>query len=485
MVNREFVGMKRVNEIVDRGNENLGSKRVKFFNGIDESCVALDRNEGEEKRVFVENGAKDSSQVHKNGDLFGDIVPDNLYDPILDGLEGSNKWDFDINFDLIFGNEEEQKGLVFDLNLPVYGTQDVGMEKGCLEYTQGPMINENKVEIIDIASDDSENEVEIIGYTCGYNAKDKQIELGMPRDRMENLCLGLGVGRTDNAVGQSSLETDGERRYTREEKGKASVIDPWLSLEANSSIVLDLQTDSDESIRSNEPTEDVEDRTWQPAAPAPRPELAERALRQAEQALRNRERLTREAWRDTAKRFARITYSDQNNGNQSSSQKQQQPTSRPVEQLGNTTGPFSDALKMVRERTSKRAAQQLIEWRPSEENHGRGITAAFVPSLLDLSLKALAESAEGIVSLEQVPDNLRGRLTNMLCDIGKMNAHIMNLLAEGCPTEIRIKNCSWLTEKQFQQTFRNCQTKDLRVIGFCSLLFISIMSCYANEASIE
>ncbi|KAL0330509.1 UNVERIFIED_CONTAM: F-box/LRR-repeat protein 17 [Sesamum radiatum] len=131
---------------------------------------------------------------------------------------------------------------------------------------------------------------------------------------------------------------------------------------------------------------------------------------------------------------------------------------------------------MVRERTSKRAVQQLIEWKPSEEKQNQNITTPFAPSLLDVSLKALAENAEGIVSLELVPDNLRRRLTDMLCDMRKMNLNVLNLLLQGCPTEIRIKNCSWLTDEQFQQTFRNCQTKDLRVLqldlcGQCMLDF--------------
>ncbi|KAK6119635.1 hypothetical protein DH2020_046621 [Rehmannia glutinosa] len=441
--------MKRVNEIVDRGSENSGLKKVRFWDGIDENYGALDRSEGDEQRVFVENEGIDSAQVDKNGDPFRDIVPDYLDGPSLGSLNKSNNiWDFDINFDTIFGNEEEQKGLVFDLNFPAHRTQNGGTENGCIVYTENPMINENRVDIIDIASDDSDNEVEVIGYTCGYNnAKGKQIELGMPDDRMENLSLGLGMIGMDNAVGESSLLADGEKRYTREEKGKANVVDSWLSLQANYSIDLDLLTDSDESI----PREDVE------LGLAVSSEMAERALRQAEQALRTRENLNREAWKETAKRFARKNFPVQNNGKESSSL-------RSIEQLGNTSGPFSDALKMLRERTSKRAAQQLIEWKPSKENRDRSISSPIVPSLLDLSLKALAENAEGIVSLEVVPDNLRGRLTDMLCDIRKMNVHIMNLLVEGCPTEIRIKNCSWLTEKQFLQTFRRCQTKDLRVL---------------------
>ncbi|KAK4412697.1 hypothetical protein Salat_2916900 [Sesamum alatum] len=462
--------MKRANEVVEEGSEDLGLKKVRLFNG---SCGALHRNEGDEERALVGTAPADI-----DGDPFGNIVPDNLDSQSLDGLKDSNIWDFDINFDLIFGNEEEQKGLAFDLNIPVNTTQGGGIEEGCLEYSQGPMINQNRVEIIDVASDDSDSEVEVIGYTFGYSAKGKQIELETPYDRMENLSLELAMVRMDNDAAESSLVTGGKRRrYTREEKGKANIVDEsWLSLKA---IELDLPTDYYESIRSTEPTEDIEAGTWQPAASDARSELAERALRQAEQAeqaIRIREALTRESWREAAKRFARINYPDQNNGNESSSQKQGSPTSRAVEQLGKSPGPFSEALKMVRGRTSKRAAQQLIEWKPSEEKQNRNITAPFVPSLLDLSLNALAENAEGIVSLELVPDNLRRRLTDMLCDMRKMNLNVLNLLLQGCPTEIRIKNCSWLTDKQFQQTFRNCRTKDLRVLqldlcGQCMLDF--------------
>ncbi|KAL0330639.1 UNVERIFIED_CONTAM: F-box/LRR-repeat protein 17 [Sesamum angustifolium] len=461
--------MKRVNEAVDDGSKNLGLKKVRFFNGTDESCGASQSNEGDEERAFVGNGGIGSAPA----DPFGNVVPDNLDGQSLGGLKDSNIWDFDINFDLIFGNEEEQKGLAFDLNIPVNATQDGGIEEGCLEYCKGAMINQNKEEIIVIASDDSDSEVEVIGYTFGYNAKGKQVDSETPYDRMENLSLELGMVTVDNAAAQSSLVTGGKRRYTREEKGKANVVDEsWLSLKAIDS---DMPTDYYESIRSTEPTEDIEAGTWQPAASNARSDLAERALRQADQALRIREASTQESWREAAKRFARANDPNQNNRNKSSSQKQGSPTSA-VEQLGKSPGPFSEALKMVRERTSKRAVQQLIEWKPSEEKQNQNITTPFAPSLLDVSLKALAENAEGIVSLELVPDNLRRRLTDMLCDMRKMNLNVLNLLLQGCPTEIRIKNCSWLTDEQFQQTFRNCQTKDLRVLqldlcGQCMLDF--------------
>ncbi|KAL8063123.1 hypothetical protein ABFX02_01G007300 [Erythranthe guttata] len=456
--------MKRVNESVEGGSENLGLKKVKFSNGNDESSAALDRNEAED-RVLVEDGVIDSAQVDKFGDLSEIVVPESV-----DGLSGcvkeSNKWDLDLNVDLSLGNEEEEKGLGFDLNFPVCITKDVGISK-------------NKAVIIDILSDDSDEEVEIIGYSSGYNEKGKQIESGLPHNSAETLSLGLGTYRIDDVFGESSVVNGGERRYTREEKGKASVVDSWLSLKANSPVDLDLQFhSSDELIRINEPNEDVDDGTWQLAEWAPRSESAERLFRQEERALRFRESLNRQALRETAKRFARVKNSDQSKVNEPLSFLRQAPLSRSeVQELGNTQGPFSEALKMVRERTSKRAAKQLIEWKPCVENQNRSATAPLVPSLLDLSIRALARNAERMVSLEMVPDNLRERLTNVLCDASKMNVHVMSLLVKGCPTEIRIKNCTWLTENQFQETIANCVTRDLQVLqlDLCGRLMLDFL----------
>ncbi|KAG8375761.1 hypothetical protein BUALT_Bualt10G0133900 [Buddleja alternifolia] len=440
--------MKRVIEIAEGESEDLGLKKVRLFNGNDENSGALEKNEGVVEGVFVDNGWLDSSQVEKTQDFFGNVVPDNLAGPSVGEMKESNEWDLDnINFDMFFSNEEQRK--FFDMNVPVYRT-----ENSYLEHNQGPVINDNRKEIIEIESDDSGDEVEIIGVTYGYQDKGKQIEFGLPYDNgLGDLSLGLGMFGMDNINSESGLVTGGERRYTREEKGKANVDDLWLSLNAfwPTDVDFPLPPDSNEPIRINEPIENVE-----VVVPVPvRPVLDERVvLNQPDEGSRRRAALYQENLRESAKRFARTV-------SEPSSQKQKLPD---LEQLGNTPGPFSEALKMVRARTSKKGAHQLIEWKPSEENQVQSITEPIVPSLLDLSLRVLAENAERIVSLVEVPDVFRRRLTDVLCDTSKMNVHILNLLVKGCPDEIRIKNCSWLTETQFHQTFRNFQTKNLKVL---------------------
>ncbi|GFQ00039.1 F-box/LRR-repeat protein 7 [Phtheirospermum japonicum] len=392
--------MKRESEIVDLDSENSGSKKVRFSNGNDEICGDLDRNENEEKRVC--------GKVDKNGGTVGDLVSDDFQGPSLGGLNKSNNWDFDLNSDLNFGNEEEQKGLVFNLNLPA--------------------ISKKSVDVINIESDGSGDEVEVVGYTCGYNnAKGKQIELGMPNDRLDHLSLGLGMIGMYNIVGESSL--DGMRRFTREEKGKANVVDDsWLSLRAQSPpiglhLLIDSDDDDDDLIGLGEPEFPVG------------AEMAERAFRQADEAFRFRHNLFQESWKETAKRFARTNFQeDQSNVKEPSSQKQE---------LGNCPGPFSDSLRMVRERASKRgaAAWQLIDWKPAKENEDISATARFVPSLLDLSLKALAENAEWIVSLELVPDNLRERLVGRSEEAVNVSLDVLQLdLCGQCMLDFAFKD---------------------------------------------
>lgn len=431
--------MKRASESGE--NTDLGKKKVRFLDGNDQNIIDLDSNEGEEERVSAENGAVDSEQVdmNANANLFGNFFSDNFDGPSFGGVEGFD----DIYFDMIFGYEEEQKGLALDLNRPLFNS-----------YPNQNFDNCEKA-VVDLVSDDDESEVEIIGYTHGYNSSN-QLGFGMPSDRLEELNLGLGLLSMNNVVGECSR--------AREEKGKGSDVDSWLSLKASYLVDLDPNSDSDDElipVPMIVPQEEVEDL----------PQLRLREAREAiaEQSLRDR--------RDTARQLARVRILDEDSGDKdnSSSKKKQPPTPNPMEQyLGKLPGPFADALKMVRGRVSKqKVVEQLIKWKPLE-NQERSITSAFVPSLLNLSLKTLAESAEGIVLLEAVPDSLRGRLANRVCDVGKINANFLKLVVEGCPTAIRLKNCSWMTEEQFQQTIGECETKDLQVIYVCVRFFLCI-----------
>ncbi|KAL2548635.1 Leucine-rich repeat [Forsythia ovata] len=474
--------MKRVIGNSEVGNENSGFKKVRFFDGIDENYRGFETISGGEEKGIIENGVMGVRAIGQN-DLLNEneASRSSEMDSSLLRVNDESNWDFDINFDLIFNTRKEENRLDFDINVPCVSNFDMkngGTEMVFQEYTQcEPAINERRVEIIDIMSDESDDEVEIIAYKKDDIQKGKQIEV-------ENLNLGLAMIGMENIVGESSLASGGAKRYTGEEKGKAPVVDSWLSVGPNYPvdlsvgpnypIDLDSWPDIEGLLDICETWEDVhllgtssiEFREEQP------PALADRAailIRQEVGTVRYRG-----VSRQSAKQLARVDYLTDEFGNGSSSQEHKLPPLEADVQLGNSPGPFSDALKMIRARNEGPGAQKLIEWKLSEENHGRSVTMPLVPSLLDLSLRALAENAEGIVSLELVPDMLRRRLTDLLCDIRKMDVHILDLLVKGCPTEIRIKNCSWLTEKQFTQTFKNCESKCLRVLqldlcGQCTL----------------
>ncbi|KAJ9702119.1 hypothetical protein PVL29_004046 [Vitis rotundifolia] len=127
-------------------------------------------------------------------------------------------------------------------------------------------------------------------------------------------------------------------------------------------------------------------------------------------------------------------------------------------------GPFYEAMEMINKRklVAEKNSTPLIGWVPSTQGHT--ITKRLVPSLVDVSLDALAKNSDAIVSLELIPDVLRHKISRAICRGRRMNAHFMELLLRGSPTEIRVDDCSWMTEEQFTNLFRRCKTKNLTVI---------------------
>lgn len=326
-----------------------------------------------------------------------------------------------------------------------------------------------------------------------------------------NFNLGFGGMEMDYALGDGSSGS-GAWRYSIEEKGKAKVGDPWLSIASepvqmdflsegqefgilpNTSSSIPFQFESIELEQTDDQflTTDLELRLEQVAAyadlvmPQFEPPLIEQQINQvpannlefggewiAVNAAQTVDALHQRA--DTvrhravssqiAQHYARFNPLEADTG-----LKQKSPSIEIDEQLGNSPGPFSTALKIIREQNLKKNAHLLIGWKPSRNADFNG-SARPIPSLLDLSLKILVQNAEALVSLEGVPDTLRKRLTDLLCDSRRMNTRMLNLLLKGSPTEIRIKDCSWLTEDGFIKSFRDFDGCNLMVTQN-SLLFI-------------
>ncbi|KAH9609981.1 hypothetical protein KSS87_007367 [Heliosperma pusillum] len=133
-------------------------------------------------------------------------------------------------------------------------------------------------------------------------------------------------------------------------------------------------------------------------------------------------------------------------------------------------GPFSTAMKIIRDReknlgkqsreTSSGGGMPLVSWTPRKER-GPDWKRLRVPSLQSMCLKVLSENVDAIGSLNYVPDVLRHTLCQMLCDSRKMNAHFFSLLLQGSPSEVRVADCSWLEEEEFESSIKGCDTSKL------------------------
>ncbi|EOA29918.1 hypothetical protein CARUB_v10013011mg [Capsella rubella] len=142
------------------------------------------------------------------------------------------------------------------------------------------------------------------------------------------------------------------------------------------------------------------------------------------------------------------------------------------QQVEDWPGPFSTAMKIIKDReenstsyfgigVSNKEKSSLTIWVP---RINFSVAPRKAPSLQELSLQILVKNADAITSLDYVPDALRVKLCQLLCDSRRMDVHFLDLLVRGSPTEICVPDCSWLTEEQFTECFKNCDTSNLMVL---------------------
>ncbi|RAL37087.1 hypothetical protein DM860_004009 [Cuscuta australis] len=148
--------------------------------------------------------------------------------------------------------------------------------------------------------------------------------------------------------------------------------------------------------------------------------------------------------------------------------------SQPMEDVEDWPGPFSTAMKIIQDRekvknivtqkgSTTKSKAEALKWSPKSGLHSnqRGMIA---PSLQDLCMAILVKNADAVTSLDCIPDVIKHKLCHILCDSRKMNNHFLGLLTCGFPTEIRLRDCSWLTEEDFIKFFEGCQTSNLTVL---------------------
>ncbi|KAF9617000.1 hypothetical protein IFM89_033070 [Coptis chinensis] len=280
-----------------------------------------------------------------------------------------------------------------------------------------------------------------------------------------------------------ALETSlglGRRKYSREEKGKG-ILD--LNLPPEEQPEPKLGVDPVElnlfPVEEN-PAKDFSDSTQDAATSliqlqeAAESESARQRARLSVRSKAHRRRGDRNRFQDVAKhsgpKFAHFHAEEEEEEINVAA-----PSANELPEIEDWPGPFSTAMKIIKDRSTKLNGRQatltqgsskttpVIQWMPSTDRN-RNPMKPFVPSLQDLCVSLLAKNAEAIVSLKNVPDDLRNTLTKLLCDSRKMDSHVMDLLVAESPDVVRVKDCSWMTEEQMSKTFGECDTSKLVVL---------------------
>ncbi|XP_010666291.2 uncharacterized protein LOC104883458 isoform X1 [Beta vulgaris subsp. vulgaris] len=270
------------------------------------------------------------------------------------------------------------------------------------------------------------------------------------------------------AEGGSSLNWEDEelesssRRFTREEKGKGVVVvesedddidlDDLVEFAAN----VDLNGENEMEDIVNEMDVDVRDNV---------------VIREGIEKLKDR---FKNFARRNASRFAHFNPEREGENRVEAEVEGEMPPEEPAENVEDWPGPFSTAMKIIREReknlncqvrdsSSVKGGFPLVSWTPRKERDLEW-RKRVAPSLQSLCLNILAKNVDAITSLKYVPDALRNKLSELLCDSRKMNPHFLNLLLDGSPAELRLADCSWLEERVFEESFEACDIKHLTVL---------------------
>lgn len=181
----------------------------------------------------------------------------------------------------------------------------------------------------------------------------------------------------------------------------------------------------------------------------------------------------REIARRNASRFAHFS-SQEEEDNVADAPGREIPPSDINTETEDWPGPFSTAMKIIRDRQMNASVQRhnplsdnkgvaSVAWTPKKDQQCN-LRRQLVPSLQDLCLTVLVKNADAITSLDCIPDVLRHRLSQLLCDSRRMGDHFFGLLVQGSPTEIHLRDCSWLSEEIFTRTFEACDTSNLTVL---------------------
>ncbi|CAA0829301.1 Unknown protein [Striga hermonthica] len=173
--------------------------------------------------------------------------------------------------------------------------------------------------------------------------------------------------------------------------------------------------------------------------------------------------------RRNASRFAHFSSQDELGPNQAPNVAGN--SNQPENPVEDWPGPFSTAMKIIRDRATyvwsavpDKSEAVEINWTPKKQDSCKSEKRA--PSLQDLCLTVVSKNADAVTSLDFVPDSLRHKISWFLCDSRVMNGKFLELLVDGSPTEVRVRDCSWLTEELFAKIFEGLDASKLMVFQF-------------------
>lgn len=176
--------------------------------------------------------------------------------------------------------------------------------------------------------------------------------------------------------------------------------------------------------------------------------------------------------RRNASRFAHFSLHDELGSHAHNAADSEIPLPKQGSGIEDWPGPFSTAMKIIKDRENNRNGKQHsassnksgtveLKWIPKNQELCKNQKQ--VPSLIDLCLSVISKNADAITSLEFIPDALRHKICWFLCDNRRIDGHVLELLLHGTPTEIRLSDCSWLSEESFTKIFKDCNASKLTV----------------------
>ncbi|KAL5572360.1 hypothetical protein UlMin_021957 [Ulmus minor] len=425
----------------------LTAEEAMMYNGENVDDFGLDLagdDEGSERvRVFeVDDGSEEmriGSVEESVGEAKGEWVATKHVKELVSGL--CDDWG---NLQLKSGDAKGKRKLGIDINLSPSELSECEVKDGFLNLRSGKKVAKR-------------DGVDGEGEFLGSGIFDKEL-IGREDKGKGELVEHDFMGKTI-ADGNGSSKT--RSKFSREEKGKGKL------LEDNWGLGLELGL----GVESKSQVPNLADKVI-PVNVAP-DEGQVRNTNTTNTGSNVNPYMTR--FRDVARRRAsHFAHFDPQEDEQNQEEEDHSPIEDEAEQedTEDWPGPFSTAMKIIEDRNKRTLfsggthlskSKSAVVWVP-KKSKDFGRSKPSVPSLIELSLVVLANNADAIASLEAIPDVLRHRLSQVLCDSRRMNGHFFGLLVHGSPTEVRLKDCSGLTEEQFTKALQGCDSSNLTVL---------------------